>query len=373
MSPPLTSQGLTYAGSGVDYGALDPAKVLAQAAAAGTGASLQRWGLAEVTASRGESAYVWEEADAYRALVMEGLGTKNRVADAMRAVTGRTYYDAIAQDTVGTIVNDLIAVGAEPQVITAYWAVGDSGWFEDRARTEDLVRGWAAACQAAGASWGGGETPTLTDILLPGAIDLGGAGIGIVRPKERLVLGDRLAPGDAIVLLASSGIHANGLTLARRLADGLPSGYATDIGDGTPYGEALLAPTHLYVGLLAALLATGVAVHYLVHITGHGWRKLMRARRELRYVLTRPPELSPLFRFLLERGGLSLEEAYGNLNMGAGFAVLLPPSDAPAIIEIAARHGIAAWIGGWVEAGPREVVVPPLGLRYSGDSLGVRG
>ncbi len=364
---------LSYAGSGVDYGSLDPVKVLAQRAAAATAAQLARHGAVEVGGSRGESAYVWEEPDGYRAFVVEGLGTKNLVADAMRAITGRTYYDAIAQDTVAMIVNDVVVVGAAPQVVTAYWAVASADWFDDRTRAADLVRGWAAACEASGATWGGGETPALPGILVPGTIDLGGACVGLVRPKSRLVLGDRLAAGDAIVLLASSGIHANGLTLARRLAERLPDGFATDVGDGTAYGEALLVPTTLYAGVVADLFAAGIDVHYLVNVTGHGWRKLMRARRELRYVVEVVPPPSALFRFLRERGGLDAAEAYATFNMGAGFAVYTRAADADRAIAVARRRGIEAWVAGRVEAGPREVLVPSLGLRYPGEALPLRG
>ena len=364
---------ITYAQSGVDYAAIDPVKILAQRAAVGTAGQLGRWGLAEVSASRGESAYVWEEPDAYRAMVIEGLGTKNLVADAMRQVTGHTYYDALAQDTVAMIVNDIIVVGAEPQVVTAYWAIGDSGWFDDRERAADLARGWAAACEMAGAAWGGGETPALTGIIAPSTIDLAGACVGIIRPKSKLTLGDRLTSGDAIVLLASSGIHANGLTLARRIADGLPGGYATDIGDGTAFGGALLAPTHLYARLIADVFEAGVDVHYLVNITGHGWRKLMRARRELTYRMAEVPPVSPLFRFLTHHGGLSPEEAYGNLNMGAGFAVYVPARDSATVVDVASRHGQAAWVAGRVEEGPRRLVIEPLGVAYAGEALEVRG
>jgi phosphoribosylformylglycinamidine cyclo-ligase len=365
--------GTTYAESGVDYGSLDPAKISAQHAAASTAGALARFGLREVAGSRGESAYVWEEPDAYRAFVIEGLGTKNLVGDAMRAVTGKTYYDALARDTVAMIVNDVVVVGAEPQVVTAYWAVGASSWFDDRARTADLVRGWTEACTDSGATWGGGETPALAGVIAPETIDLGGACIGVVKPKTRLVLGDRLAPGDAIVLLASSGIHANGLTLARRVADALPAGYATDLGDGVLLGDALLAPTVLYPALVRDLFAAGIDVHYLVNVTGHGWRKLMRARRELRYVLHATPPVSPLFRFLVDRAGLSPAEAYATFNMGAGFAVFVPDGDAPRVIDTAGAHGIAAWVAGRVESGPREVVIEPLGIRYGGDALAVRG
>ncbi|MGH7893301.1 MAG: AIR synthase-related protein [Candidatus Binatia bacterium] len=367
-----TGAPLSYQKSGVDYGSLDPVKVLAQRAAAATAGNLARFGLAEVPASRGESAYVWEEPDAYRAFVIEGLGTKNLVADAMRRVTGKTYYDALARDTVAMIVNDVVVVGAEPQVVTAYWAVGASGWFDDRERAGDLVRGWAAACEEVGATWGGGETPALAGIVAPETIDLGGACVGVARPKTRLVLGDRLGAGDAIVLLASSGIHANGLTLARRLAEQLPQGYATDIGDGTPYGEALLAPTLLYPPVVRDLLEAGIDLRYLVNVTGHGWRKLMRARRELRYVLHAVPPVSPLFRFLVGRAGIDATEAYGTFNMGAGFAVYVPEAAAPRVVEIARGRGIDAWVAGHVEAGPREVVIEPLGVRYAGDALSVR-
>jgi phosphoribosylformylglycinamidine cyclo-ligase len=363
---------LSYSASGVDYGSLDPAKLLAQRAAASTAGALARFGFAEAPGSRGESAYVWEEPDAYRAMVIEGLGTKNLVADAMREIGDRTYYDAVARDTVAMIVNDVIVVGAEPQVVTAYWAVGDGAWFDDRERAADLVRGWTEACIEIGATWGGGETPALAGIIAPGTIDLGGACVGTIKPKTRLVLGDRLAPGDAIVLVASSGIHANGLTLARALAERLPKGYATDIGNGTTYGDALLAPTVLYPPLVGALFEAGVDVHYLANVTGHGWRKLMRARRELRYVLHTVPPAPPLFAFMTREAGLDAAEAYATFNMGAGFAIYVPEADARRVVEVAAGVGLAAWVMGRVEAGPREVVIEPLSVRYAGETLSLR-
>jgi phosphoribosylformylglycinamidine cyclo-ligase len=364
---------LTYAAAGVDYGSLDPVKVLAQRAAAGTAGQLWRWGSAELAGSRGESAYVWEEAEGHRAFVVEGLGTKNLVADACRAFTGRSHYDAIAQDTVAAIVNDLVVVGAAPQVVAAYWAVGDSAWFEDRERAADLVRGWAAACEEAGAAWGGGETPALADIVAPGVIELGGACVGVIRPKERIVLGDRLAAGDAIVLVASSGIHANGLTLARKVAARLREGYATPLGDGRTYGEALLVPAHLYARFTAALFDAGVDVHYLVHVTGHGWRKLMRARRDFSYRVHTLPPVPPPLEFMVDQAGLSPEDAYGTFNMGAGFAAYVPAGQADRVVEAAAACGLDAWPAGFVEDGPRRVVIEPLGLTYEGESLAVRG
>lgn len=366
------SPGLSYAEAGVDYASIDPAKLLAQRAAAGTAGQLARHGLRELAASRGESAFVWEEADAFRAMVIEGLGTKSLVADAVRPISGRSHYDALAQDTVAMIVNDLIVVGAAPQVVTAYWAIGDSAWFEDRERAEDLARGWAAACEAAGATWGGGETPALSGIVAPLTIDLAGACVGWIRPKSRLILGDRLAPGDAIVLFESSGIHANGLSLARRLAAGLPEGYATPIGDGRRLGEALLAPTPLYARLVEALFEAGVDLRYLVNVTGHGWRKLMRAPRDLGYRMHSLPPVPPVLAFLADQAGLSPAEAYGTFNMGAGFAAFLPQQHAPSALDTAAALGLAAWVAGRVEEGPRALHIEPLGLSFAGESLAVR-
>lgn len=378
-------QPLTYAQTGVDYTSLDPAKVMAQRAAAETAGALTRFDHAEVSASRGESAFVWDEGEAYRAMVIEGLGTKSLVADAARSITGRTHYDALAQDTVAMIVNDLIVVGAAPQVVTAYWAVGDGAWFDDRERARDLVDGWAAACAMAGATWGGGETPALSGIIDPKTIDLAGAALGVIAPKERLVLGDRLAVGDRIVLVASSGIHANGLSLARRLAERLPDGYATPLADvdvldaadaglaGRPYGEALLAPTPIYAALVADLFAAGVDVRYLVNVTGHGWRKLMRAPREgLRYRFDIVPPAPAVLRFIQRHAGLDDREAYATLNMGAGFAVYTTAAHAATVVAAAARHGLAAWDAGAVEAGARGVAIEPLGIAYEGDTLAVR-
>ncbi|HRD86516.1 MAG TPA: AIR synthase-related protein, partial [Rubrivivax sp.] len=121
----------------------------------------------------------------------------------------------------------------------------------------------------AGVAWGAGETPALAGIVEAGRIDLAASCTGIVNPKSRLTLGERLGPGDAIVLLASSGIHANGLSLARKLADRLPAGYLSPLPDGTRFGDALLAPTVLYSPVTEALAEAGIVPHYSANITGH--------------------------------------------------------------------------------------------------------
>ncbi|GAB4470576.1 MAG: phosphoribosylformylglycinamidine cyclo-ligase [Burkholderiaceae bacterium] len=363
---------LDYKQAGVDYAQIDPLKILAQRAAAATAGNLARHGLTEVAASRGESAYVVDCGEFYLASITECLGTKALVADAMRAITGRTYYDRIAQDTLAMAINDLVTVGATPVSVHAYWATGGSDWFADEARARDLVEGWKAACDACGIAWGGGETPALAGVVAPGRIDLAASCVGIVRPKSRLTLGERLAAGDVIVLLASSGIHANGVSLARKLAERLPAGYATKLEDGTPYGEALLAPTVLYAPVTEALAAAGIVAHYCANVTGHGWRKLMRHPAEFTYRIHTLPPVPPVLRFIEREAGLDARESYGHLNMGAGFALYVAAGDAERAVEAARACGVEAWIAGRIEAGAKRVVIEPLALAFGADDLHLR-
>ncbi|MCX6724270.1 MAG: AIR synthase related protein [Candidatus Staskawiczbacteria bacterium] len=301
----MKSKTMTYADVGVDYEAMDPFKRMAQLAGRETSGNIARLNGGEFHErrdSRGDSVYLIETQDSYLAHVEEGLGTKNLVADAMYKLTGKSYYDQIAQDAVAMIVNDMITLGALPLSVAMHLAVGDSNWFEDEERCHDLVAGWRGACDLARCVWGGGETPTLKDIVAPGTVVLSGSAMGIVKPKNRLIRGN-IKPGDAIILVQSSGIHANGLTLARRIADKLPNGYNTELSGGT-YGQALLSPTHIYVGLVEDCLNAGIDIHYAVNITGHGWRKLMRSMRSFTYVIERLPAQFPIFDFIQRHGSI---------------------------------------------------------------------
>jgi phosphoribosylformylglycinamidine cyclo-ligase len=368
----MKKQKISYKESGVNYEAMDPVKVLAQLRAKATAANLIRFDAKELASSRGESAYVWEEKDGYRAFVVEGLGTKNLVADETRKFTKKTYYDAIAQDTVAMIVNDLIVVGADPQVVNAYFAVGDSDWFSDKQRATDLVEGWAKACNLAGAVWGGGETPTLKNIVEPGTIDLAGSAIGVINPKSRLTLGAKLASGDAIILIESSGIHANGLTLARTIGAKLPKGYATELSNGKSYGESLLTPTHIYANVVRDAFDADVDIHYMANITGHGWRKLMRASKDFTYRMNSVPTAQPVFQFIQEHSGNDDKEMYGNFNMGAGFAFFINKNDVEKLLSVAKKNKLKAWHAGTVEKGEKQVMIEPLNITFKGETLKVK-
>jgi phosphoribosylformylglycinamidine cyclo-ligase len=364
---------LTYEQAGVDYDKIDPLKVAAQRAAAQTASQLSQHGFAEVQASRGESAYVVDVGPFYLASIVECLGSKALVADEMARLTGVSYYASIAQDTIAMAVNDLITVGATPLVVQAYWAAGGSDWFGDASRSLALVEGWKRACEVCGVAWGGGETPSLAGIVEAGRIDLAASCTGIVNPKQRLSVGDALGDSDAIVMLASSGIHANGVSLARKIAERLPHGWLTAIDDrGTRYGDALLAPTTLYSPVTEALWKAGITPHYSANITGHGWRKLLRHPKALTYRITQVPPVPKVLAFITAHAGHDAQEAYSTFNMGAGFALFVARGDAERCVDVARAQGVEAWIVGDVEAGPKQLLVEPLSLRFGDDALNLR-
>src|SRR6476661_1363335 len=326
--------GMSYEAAGVNYDTLDAFKRACQRAAGTTTGALARHGLSEPKDVRGESAYLLETADSYLAHVEEGLGTKNLVADAMLALTGKSFYRAIGIDTVATMVNDLITCGALPISIAMHAAVGDSEWFANATLAEDLAAGFAHGCHESQAVWGGGETPALKGIVNPETIVLAGSAVGQIKPKSHRITGD-VRDGDAIVLLASTGVHTNGLTLCRALADRVPGGYLAKTSDGRTYGAALLDPSVIYVRFVAACQRAGLRLHYAAHITGHGWRKLMRLGEPFVYRMTQLAPPLPVFDFLERHGPVEKREMYATFNMGAGFAVYVDSADAAKCLAIA--------------------------------------
>lgn len=359
-----------YASAGVNYELLDAAKRTAVAQALATTGLLQHRGAAGIDASRGESAFVFQLGDRTLALVLECLGTKSTIARQYLDAGGSDRFDAIGCDAVAAIVNDLCCVGALPLVVNAYFATGSSDWQQHPSgRYESLVTGWRRACETAGAAWGGGETPSLSGIVDPQEIDIAGAAVGEVPAGHAPILGADLAPGDEIVLIASAGMHTNGASLARGLAAQLPAGYLTELPSGRHYGEALLDASVIYVPLVEQLLERNVPVTYLSHITGHGWRKVMRAKGELTYRIHSLPPVPEVLQFMVERARMDAREAYGTFNMGAGFAVFCGAGSGPDVVSAARAAGLTGIVAGSVAAGARRVVVEPLGISYEADEL----
>ena len=373
-TPPV----LTYAGAGVNYDEMDPFKRLAQQAALSTASMLKNHGALELQWSRGESAHLIQiPGGLIMGTVIEGLGTKNLVAEAMRDITGKTYYDQIAQDTVAMIVNDLLTLGILPMIVNMHIASGVSKWFTDERRAADLVNGWAKACILAGAAWGGGESPALKGIVFPETSLLCGSATGF-SAESHILHNNYINDGDAIVILGSNGVHANGLTLIRMLAEErLPDGYRTPLSDGRMFGDALLDPTHIYCKVVehAIRVAGGKtrSLNYAANITGHGWRKLMRAPQNFEYVIEHIPKPQPVFELIQKTAGLDDRQAYETFNMGAGFVLYLPEKFASTVVTMSEMNGIPAMVAGYVRKSARKrVTIKPLDITYEGHELQVR-
>jgi phosphoribosylformylglycinamidine cyclo-ligase len=364
---------LNYQQAGVDYDVLDTFKRACQQAAAKTIGNLAAHNVTEPAGIRGESAYLVETPTEYLAHVEEALGTKILVADAWYKLTGQSLYQNAALDDVATIANDLCAVGALPISIAMYAGVGDNNYFSDPQRATDLAKGFAEGCRQSGAVWSGGETQTLKGMITPGTVVLGGSALGRIAPKHHRIEGN-LQDGDAIIFLASSGVQTNGLTLCRAIADRLPDGYHAKLSDNRSYGEALLDPSVIYVRFVRACQQAGIPLHYAVHMTGHGWRKLMRLTTPWVYRVEFVPKPQPVFDLICETAQIDQKEAYGTFNMGVGFAVYVARTDAARCLQLAKDNGYTAWEAGSIRKdGDRKAVeIAPLDLTFGGDSLHIR-
>ncbi len=361
-----------YSQVGDNYSTKDPVKIIAQAAAKDTSKNLRQAGFSEISETRGESAFVWKQGRGYMASIIEGLGTKNLVADAMRAVTGKTYYDNIAHDTVATIINDLVSVGAKPLVLHAYWAIENNHWLLDKKRITDLISGWRQACDIAGVTWGGGETPTIKGLLVPNTAEFGGSAVGIIKNKKYLILDKNLKNGDRILLIKSTGINANGLSLARAVAGKLPKGYATKMADGQLYGEGLLAKSNIYARLVNQLLDQKADIHYLSNITGHGLRKVMRSKQDFIYTIEEIFEPPEVFKFIKKHAGLSDKEMYETYNMGMDYAIFLPKEQVNKARGIINKNGFEVLEAGFIRKGERKVLIKPKNIVFESEGLQIK-
>ena len=359
---------MTYAASGVDYADIDPAKVLAQHFAPQTIEGPDWLNVKPLEEFRGESAYVLQLPDgSHIAHVEEGLGTKVLMADFLYKQTGDSKgYDAVGQDTVAMIVNDMATLGVPPVSLQMHLAVGGGDWLKDRTRVQVLYEGWLNGTFEAGVAWTGGETPVLKDIVTPNSAVIAGSVVGYL-PQPHSPIREKIMPGDAIIMLTSSGVHANGITLIRKLAELQPDG-------GLDLCRKTLVPTRVYVKAMNALHIAGIIPHYAIHITGHGWRKIMRARSPFTYVIESIPWPMPdIFTTIQELGNIEPKEMWGNYNMGAGWALIVARKDVDVTLSVlTCQASYTAFVVGHVENGPKQVVIKPVGLTFEDESMKLR-
>lgn len=297
--------GMTYAEAGVDIGDSEAA----------TAALLDAVGNVVDT----EYAGMLEVGDQYLALATDGVGTKLLVARAT------DQYDTIGIDCIAMNVNDLVAAGVEPVAFVDYLAVDEP----TEGFAEEIGDGLAEGATQAGISLLGGETAVMPEVIK--GFDLAGACVGLA--DQSAVFEGTAAPGDALVGVPSSGIHSNGLTLARKAvqreheySDPFPHDESRTI------GEVLLEPTRIYTDLLDPMREHGVRA--AAHVTGGGWTNLDRMG-EFRYKITDPCPIQPVFEFVQSCGNVDNEEMHRTFNMGTGFVAAVPESNADSLAEAA--------------------------------------
>ena len=324
------------------------------------------WARGNVELNMGHFANVVDLGAVSVAISTDGVGTKTVVADLM----GR--YDSVGYDCVAANVNDVIAVGAEPNAFVDYVAVQRA----DDAMMDQIGAGLCEGAADAGVSVVGGETAQLPELLLSyeggNGFDLAGTCIGTVAPGAAIT-GSRVEPGQAVVGLRSSGIHCNGLTLARKAFDitldqpresKLVTLMAHMEALGCTLGDELLRRSRIYVDDVMGMLRTGLDVRGLAHISGDGLLNLPRLEADVGYVIDSLPKPQPIFQLIQERASVPDEEMYEVFNMGIGFCVVLPESDVDAAIDIARANGTDAYrIGHTVLDPDRTVTLPKQRLR----------
>jgi phosphoribosylformylglycinamidine cyclo-ligase len=277
----------------------------------------------------------------------DGVGTKVAIAQAI------DKHDTIGQDLVGMVVDDIVVVGAKPLFMTDYIACGKVY----PQRIADIVRGIAEACSATGTALVGGETAEHPGLLGPRDYDVAGAATGVVE-ADAILGADRVQDGDAVIAVASSGLHSNGYSLVRHIITGAGISYGDNAADfGTTWGEALLEPTRLYtLPLLRLIEQLSGGVHALSHVTGGGiaanlarvlpqgsWAEVDRSSWSP----------SPVFRVLSDIAGSTLESAEGTWNLGIGFLAVVAADKKDAAIAALNAEGMPSWQVGTVGFGPR--------------------
>lgn len=331
--------GITYASAGVDVEAGDRAVQLMKASVR----SAQR---PEVLGGLGGFAGLFDAAALKNltrpvlATSTDGVGTKIDIARATGVLT------TVGIDLVGMVVDDIVVCGAEPLFMTDYIACGKV----EPTRIAAIVSGIAEGCRQAGVALIGGETAEHPGLMAPDEFDCAGAATGVVDYDD-ILRPELVEPGDAVIGLASSGLHSNGYSLVRTVMNAAGWGYERHVDEfGRTLGEELLEPTRVYTRLLLDILrADGSGVHALSHVTGGGLAaNLARVLPTgVAAVVDRstwtPPAVFAVVQRLGEVPGADIERT---LNMGVGFVAVVAPESADIVTRTAKTAGVSSWVMG---------------------------
>lgn len=279
----------------------------------------------------------------------DGVGTKLKIAQILNC------HHTVGIDLVAMCVNDVLTSGAEPLFFLDYVATGK---LEGEQLTQ-VVSGIAEGCKLAGAALLGGETAEMPGFYQVGEYDLAGFCVGIVE-KSKMLDGSQVQVGDLAIGLASSGIHSNGLSLVRKIVD--DGGFSWDdkpsLLDGKSLGEIFLTPTKIYVKSVLDALRLDLEIHGMAHITGGGLpENLPRClgQNQAINICLGGWDIPPVFKWLADAGNVNSEAMYNTFNMGIGFVLLVPPSQAQHTISHFHSHDISAYLIGEVTHGNGEL------------------
>ncbi|MBR4245300.1 MAG: phosphoribosylformylglycinamidine cyclo-ligase [Candidatus Methanomethylophilaceae archaeon] len=267
--------------------------------------------------------------DKYITLATDGVGTKLMIAEALNK------WDTVGIDCIAMNVNDTICVNAEPTSFVDYIAIDKP----NEEITKEIGIGLQKGAELSNMEIVGGEIAVLPEIV--NGVDLSGTCLGYVA-KDRIITGETCEEGDLIIALKSSGIHSNGLTLARKIVEANNIGWNDKVsGLSKSMGEELLTPTEIYVKQVLEI-TSNFNVHGLVDITGGGLRNILRMKKGLQYVISDPVKPAPIFQKLQELGEVEDKEIYQTLNMSMGFTIIAPADDAE---QIAKKYSNAEIVG----------------------------
>ena len=275
----------------------------------------------------------------------DGVGTKLRLAQLM------DKHDTIGIDCVAMCVNDIICGGAAPLFFLDYIACGKN----DPARIAEIVTGITEGCRQSECALVGGETAEHPGLMPDDDYDVAGFSVGIVD-EEKIIDGKRLAQGDVLIGLASTGVHSNGFSLVRKVLDVEHADLTSPVEqlEGKSLGETLLTPTRIYVKAIKALLKAGVDIHAVSHITGGGFYenvpRMMTDGLTARIQLSSFPKL-PIFQLIQDKGNIPERDMYNTFNMGIGMILALPADQAQQALSVLADAGESAYAIGEVVAG----------------------
>jgi phosphoribosylformylglycinamidine cyclo-ligase len=287
--------------------------------------------------------------DVALSMCTDSIGTKGKIADALEK------WDTVGFDCMAMNVNDMICIGATPIAFVDFFAIEKY----DEHMAEEVGKGLAEAADVAGVAIIGGETASLPDIV--SGFELAGTCLGYVK-KDAIISGDSIAPGDVIIGIKSSGIHSNGLTLARKIVENNGLSFKDHFpGTDIPIGETLLIPTSIYVKEVLEVLKTS-NVKGMAHITGGGLKNLPRLKKGVEFRITDPFKPQEVYVHLQKLGNVTDEEMYKTFNMGMGFSIVAEKGEVEGILKILGGKVEAKVVGEVVEG--EGASLPKLGLKY---------